>query len=453
MKNQVMKHGTMFVMAVSVLTVVLTGCVFNLPYRAKLEVTVMENINEIQDGGDIFFNVGGSAKTFSAAVAGAEADATVSYEWSLVKGNGVVMLAPTEDGKTAAVTPQTAGDAKIRVKAGTNYDVTAETYFNIYVNPSGNSGWTFKILDGSTEIYHNDDIEIPPANIKNIVLEKTTGDTVTFSIHPVSGAAVSLSSTSPSNAFTVTGLKFGRETLSITATKGSEHITKAVTVYVAESGVLFAWDSVTNPMETIAANTVRYGGYRDIYLAARRSAVTAPSGAMVLGTGSEGNLLVIGAGSQAGAGTPAGAQTSATAYIPGQFDLSVGTFRLTVDYSEAVLGSGNDVLLRICINNNGSGSANSVLDGNSVLRSYTSEDQLNNGRPDQNNAGLTGAEVPGKVVLTFTPSIRYANSTKSIQINGQEAQAKDSLKTAFLSLQSYANNSVIITGIRLERVN
>ena len=429
---------------------VISGCRnYDLPFRAKLVITITDTgNNEIPDGGDIYFNVGGASKTFLASVSGAEGDDIVSVAWTLIKGSDVITLTETGDG--ANITPKAiAGDAKIRVTAANKYDVSTHTDLNVYVNPVGYDNWTFKIMDESKEIYDKDEFDILPEATKELFLDLTTGDPVTLSAVGSAGTVAAVSAVSGSNSFTITALQYGRVMLTIKALKGTQEITKTITVFVAEPGVLFAWDNTILPMTQINSGAAVYGGYRDVYMAARRAAIEAPEDAIRLGTaGGDGNLLVIGSGSGTGSGSPAATTTSSTVHIPGQFDFSTGTFRLTIDYKDVSFT--NDVLLRICINNNGRGYDNSVLGGNSTVHNAGSVDALHNNAPS--GPGLSGSAVPGQLILIITPSVRFTGATNGILMDGLEVQAKESLKTGFIALQAYQGNFLTITGIKLERV-
>ena len=462
MKNQMTKRGTTTAAALAVLFV-LTGCVYVLPYRAKLAVTITENTSgEIPDGGDIFFNVGGAAKTFSAAITGAEDDAIISFEWELVKGNGVVTLAGTGDTRT--VTPTAAGDAKIKVKAGTNYDVSAEAEYNIYVNPLGYSNWTFKILDGSTQIYDKDNLQISPENIKNITMEPQTG--VAFSFDPVySGNVVTVSAISD-NSFTITtGPQFGKAALSIKAVKESETITKTFTVVVQEPGVLFAWNNVTLPLSGSIVNRIIYpSGYsyngEEIYFAANGTDVGVTSdGAFTMGGGTASTRrIVVGTGSDPAAHSETpnwySPDTNTIGYAPGQFDLSQDKFRITVEYKNPVRAvdgnTGNEIgnMLRFYINSTRDSptGATSILGITSEIRTYNSVADLKGGLTttsaglEADTAEYNETAQAGKISITFTPSIRYATNARV-----------NTLKQAYFMLTS-ASQTLTITGIKLEKV-
>ena len=107
-----------------------------------------------------------------------------------------------------------------------------------------------------------------------------------------------------------------------------------------EPTVLFTWSKENSSLtdSPVTANTPYNSGYKGIYFGARANAITVEDGAFKLGTGiSTGtaySVLMIGSGSATGSTTPYEAQTNSTTHVPGQFDLSAGTFRLTVNYVE-----------------------------------------------------------------------------------------------------------------------
>ena len=187
-----------------------------------------------------------------------------------------------------------------------------------------------------------------------------------------------------------------------------------------EEGVIFKWDSATTPLpELLPADTPIRSGYRNIFFRVRgNSALTTTNGAIRMGND---NRLIIGATSTE--------STGPDTHIPGVLDLSEGTYRLIVDYKDATRG-GNFYILRVFINNNNPGQLDSVLGPSSVLRQFTTVNDLRSGG-EQN-----------RFVIAFTPGTLFANSTEA---------GFNSLKNAFISFNCQMDSRITITGIRLEK--
>ena len=439
---------------------VLAACAnTDLPFLAKLGISVTVDGNPIGDNGNVFFNVGGGVKEFTAIASGAEAE---SYNWSLVRGQGVVSLDWEMD--TAEIGPLNKGDARIRVDASGGEEISARTEFNIYVNEAGISNWTFKMLDGSAEIFNEDNLEIPTGTVKTINLAAVTevsGDTVAFSlvidsnnggvtINP-SGGVIS------NNSFTIQAINDGQAKLSITAEKGTEVITKTFTVIVGEPGVLLEWDSAwgggTVPVAFLALNPSQSGygwinsgfndGTHDIWFGTRFTTrvVIENDGAIKIGQGVGGaSALLIGVGDNSNPDNPLNTN-STVAHGPGQFDLSEGTFRLTVDYSVAATGSYGAFFFRIAINSNQSGpTVENVLNNTGNIQWTT---------PDFRTAmvarqGLVNKTVPGKIIVEFTPSVMCASVSET---------GRKSLETAYLGfITNDMSAQINITSIKLQRI-
>jgi hypothetical protein len=165
------------------------------------------------------------------------------------------------------------------------------------------------------------------------------------------------------------------------------------------------------------------------------------------------------------------------------FPLSVGRFRLTLDYENAQKTSASNSLLRIFINSNiNANSATQILEiGN--LRSYETPDNLKNGVKDSvgwhtnpgteddivENVTDVGGVVSGTLILTFTPSdLRpllpgsppsFGSSVTSnsyVDGEGNTVLGMESLKSAYIMFynqeQTDGSNYLEITGITLERI-
>lgn len=432
---------------------VFAGCVNDdLPFLAVLEITVSADANEVPEGGDVYLNMG-NQKTFLVSVTG---DEIRSYEWTIVKGNDVVQITDVPGNAAARnVTPQTEGDALVRVKASGDY-LWIETEFNIYVNPSGYDEWTFKMSDGSASIYSNDRISIRPGESKNIILTETTDETVTFDLvitddkgnvtsQPLSGVPIS------NNTLVINAVKNGGKTrFSITAHKGTEDITKTFIVNVMQPELLFTWNSASFAADypEITEIPIRqhiYSGYGDINMGGRTTAFPVGTNGIELGSSST-TSFVIGTGNDPDTSvdgtTPISIPTNSGRHLPGQFNLSQGTFRLTVKYDTSSVVYTSGVQLRFSLNNNSDGQANSVLGNNSNFFNAQGADRLLTSTSSSTlpTLGVDVSGTPGTLSVTFKPSERYAN-----------IRDKSCLETAFIAFQTWPNNYVTVTGITLEK--
>ena len=247
----------------------------------------------------------------------------------------------------------------------------------------------------------------------------------------------------------------------------SHNVNRGVTITATfkPTDVLLAWDSENDPLtEVLADSTTRQMKNSEFWFGARGD-IANDNGAFKLGgvMGSAAPRLIIGSGSGMSAADPAGEDTSGTVHLPGQLNLSEGTFRFTIDYKD-VAGTldGSNNLMRVYINNNTRGNAGSVLGNNTgqsnVIRTYGNTPQLAEGRggilevdgiideainvvPGADNTVLTS----GTLILTFTPGFIYRDNP-----------AKDSLINAFMALYCQAlpdqDQYITITGIKLERM-
>jgi len=256
------------------------------------------------------------------------------------------------------------------------------------------------------------------------------------------GASVTILPKGGLGAVTVTVTASG-----FNATGTAATATTTFTVNVVD--LLLDWNAATSPItgSTIGAGAIVPAGYSDILFGSRNIATAINNdGSLTVGGG--GGAFVI--GSTIASAT---ADSSGTAHRPGQFDLSDGTFRLTVVYSDAAITS----WLRVNINNNSFGGyANSVFGGDlNQLAQFTSvTDTANGGKSlagsifGTGNGGNNYTYEPNRMVLTFTPSLRIGTA-----LAGTNLRAYNSLKTAFIGLVSGGTDvSLNITAIRLEKI-
>jgi len=214
-------------------------------------------------------------------------------------------------------------------------------------------------------------------------------------------------------------------------------------------GLIFDWNRRDFPLggASVAANTPYNSGCGGIWYAARGNPISVSNdSAFRMGGGVVNNRLMIGIGDKAGAGSPVdhNLPTSAARHVPGQFNFSQGTFRLTVDYKDPVYVA--DTMFRFAINNNRDEQERSILGAASNVREYQTLDELRNGIGTvADKPGVTDKAEPAglsseRIIITFTPSILYEGNAGA-----------SSLANAFFTIFTWTNQ-ITITGIKLERV-
>ena len=432
-KNKMRKPASVL----AALLFVLTGCPhYDLPPR-----TLVTGVNVFEDGdtveGYVFFNSTVQERNLTAIATTAPRTVTekdgLAFAWSVTEGDDIVGL--FWNGSQATVRPKpgvTQGIAKIRAEAFFEHSSnSAELY--VFVNP-GTRDWSFVVFNEQTELSKPGDtnkrLVIAQGGTKTITL-KAFGSGLTFSIVSNTNSSVITPSVAvgiaiDGDSFNVSAsnsLKSGNSILTVKAEKGGDSLQAAFTAAIGiepEEGVLVSWNRETYPITvpiTAGGNNPVFSGYGDVDFRTLNVNATPTAGGALTITGI--GVLVIGGGPTSGS-----AETNAASHVPGLFDLSHGTFRLTLDYTDAS-ATGDNPWFRVSINNNALGMANSVLGNDSVFHYDTTQ--------------LPGA---GAITLTFTPEDRFASVAPD---------ATNSLKTAFIALM-YRNTSITITGIRLEKV-
>ena len=263
----------------------------------------------------------------------------------------------------------------------------------------------------------------------------------------------------------------GSTTFTVRAQNIHGYDTQELTIVVV-SVPLFAWNSATDPITDTRAPTdweattltsgvtqvfgPGAGGTGNMhrvagspyYFRARHAIEVTAGGALRLGSsGGEGGLVIGGTGSLVAphpGHNEANSTTLADLHIPGQFDFSGDdTFRLIIYHQNTDPG----FHLRVFLNRN-----NQWANGGTVLGPWLAHELANfnsadlfsgyetqadtHGRPGNSTAGTT----PGRLVITFTPDIRF-NAGQS------------SLSQAFIMLHFVQGaHRMTITGITLERV-
>jgi hypothetical protein len=230
-----------------------------------------------------------------------------------------------------------------------------------------------------------------------------------------------------------------------------------------ENGVLFEWDSATwweglidpKPSALVAGITTPSAplasGTPYVDFRAFNTSIPIRDGAFDMRGANNHRLLVFGATSTV--------QTTADGPLPGHgvFDLSEGTFRLTINY-ENPTDTPSGWMFRVSINNNNENTASgSVLSftgdrNQSIIRTFMNTAQIANGRAEfnhtpQSHPGVLGSGEPGTLVLTFTPSVTYAGLATS------SPRSYNTLRNAFFAIGCSGNAGITITGIKLEKIN
>ena len=201
--------------------------------------------------------------------------------------------------------------------------------------------------------------------------------------------------------------------------------------------VFFEWNSSTVPMSgTITAGNPVSSGYGDVVFRVVGNDITAIGGAFNMSVNDR--RLVIGSTSDA--------NTGAETHAGGVFDFSGGVFRFTVDYlyTSDTPRLGGSYLLRLLINNNQTGEANSVLGAASNIRTFNTVDELINGRGIINTRpGVIDAAKKGRIIVMFRPDVLFEDAS---------AAGKESLTNAFFTLMCAGASDITVTGIKLEKL-
>jgi len=231
------------------------------------------------------------------------------------------------------------------------------------------------------------------------------------------------------------------------------------------SETIFAWDNVTDPVPAPFA-AFAPAAFPGIFLRARPSSgslamtVTEDRAFRLGAAGSPSNLTILMVGQDTSDSTY---NANGGVHRSGQFNLSNGTFRLTIDYKDAVTSVTSGTLrslLVVAINNNTTSSAatGSVLGANVSYIGNYNINQLHTGLSSKegfSDQAIPGPDGPdgsksGRLILTFTPSILFKNSSDD---------GKDSLGTAFIAFHTQHDNIATgtgtyntITGIKLEKM-
>jgi hypothetical protein len=235
-----------------------------------------------------------------------------------------------------------------------------------------------------------------------------------------------------------------------------------VTANFVETGIvtMFEWDRRINPLSGIVGTSspiTPVAAYPNIRFSTRDSSNEAVAGNAVLNT-VNGGIRVTGWPNLIIGATNDLRPTNPNLHIPGVLDLSDGTFRLTVNYEDPVLGiqkPAYDHFFRININNNTNRGENSLLGFLGVNEFQYTVETLISGT--NNNQKFTTDVDVNTVILTFTtPDVFLPPYTSPLTTFPPPQEALDALSTSFIALTSpfeeFSGGGITITGIKLDRL-
>ena len=454
MKQNILKQGACI--AAIALLAALSGCPDDaLPQIVIGTITVnAENYNQaIPENGYVYLEHGDTFEVLNANVTG---DTNVDFTWSFVGGDDVIHLNP-KTGSTAIIVPKKPGLAKIKLVVS-RYYVSKETELYVAVTPPGNEDWAFHVFEGTAKEIFNE-IFVPPNNTqgKTIRLEANKSG-VTYSWENLSPGIINVSGAA-GTTFTITDNPAENisenATVRIKAAWQGKELVRDIIVTLKEEfaeGVLFEWYHDNNPL---TGSNLReedpYKGPGAIYFSPRGADIAIDGGAFKLGGAHNDPIstLVIGGGR-----IPYYTNTDIVTHVPGgQFDLSNGRFRLSIDYDIVSSHPGTTVYFRASVNNNTSSQGNSVLENLSNLRTFTNETDLRTTYGTSSTPVGISCQVSrpssrpneGRINITIDASLRFNN----------DPSLKDAYICLFTDAAPAAGNAnwLRITGIKLEKLD
>jgi hypothetical protein len=377
-----------------------------------------------------------------------------------------------EIGKRVTLTaiPETDYEFKNFVVGGVNYSgtETSGVFTHSFYMMGNRSVSAVFSLEGGLDLY---ELTFTQPSHGTLTVE-TGGNSVTSGAQIPEGEIVTLTATVTTATVANIGYEFKGFVINSETQSGNEDTgiftysfpmlaDTVVSANIAlKAGVLFEWDSTTNPItvtsiiqgNTAAANmivtpvpgnpiTFRARGDNPPGIRIINNALRLGNQSTAAATA---NRLIIGGGTSIGNPNVSNNNTTATLHIPGQFDLSEGRFRITVDYTNAVITERRRVF-RFGVNCNTNEETQSILGGPSNVRVYN---ELPDGNliASEDTSGGREEDIaePGKITITFNPSVRYSNHP--------------SLLNAFLVLHAQtsgvatSDNGITITGIKFEKL-
>jgi len=385
-----------------------------------------------------------------------------AYTWSVIMGD-IVSLTSYDSPMTMVYAdpynPSTV--ARIRVEAKNDMG-SQRSEFNVVVSDSVK--WAFAIIDNDkgaegAEIYDGM-VFIPPGGSKNISLipvGTVPPGSVTYNWSG-GDSAVDKQFLDLENSSCQISVKDTRtadqDTITITVNAGSQTLEKTLTVVVGfepEDGVLFRWNSKETPLSGTISSLAPpvSSGYGAIRFSTRNTVVGDPpgnAGRSILYTDGGGvrltnmSNLIIGGGADGSIN-----MTKADRHQPGVFDLTKGTFKLTVNFANPDDKYENkynaDYFLRIYINNNTNAGANCPMGWNGRVAEYRSLKNLLAGANEGSSNVTSSKEAENSVTLTFTSPTSFSGTSSEI------------LSTSFISILCPGSpGGITITGVELVEV-
>jgi len=375
----------------------------------------------------------GETKTLTAA-----ADGATSFNWRSATPAIAVFdpgNAATFTGTTAVVIGLVTGTSEITVTASDG-TASAVRKFKVTVTEVATD---FEVRRGVAAVEDNGTIEINP--------DEDTEFSIAFT---PTGASTGISWSSDNAAVTVTPNSgplvvirgTASETATITATAAALSKTVTFTVNVRETAIVIStlpWSWAKTPAWTSLANgnNNRFfsAGHEDVTVRVYGGTIGNDNGGIRLGgTGTTGPArLVIGQYDN----LPTAAKGVATVSpINGDFDLAEGPVKVTIEYENMVAATADRYLLRVYVNNNGTGGDASFLGTASNIVSYWKSSSSNEPKL---------SDISGTIEVIIDPSTFAADQLPA-------------LEKAFICLHAQQSNSttedngLTITSITIDRI-
>jgi len=422
-----------FITCFLVLALVAVGCKSPGGGGAPKEITnlVVTGDTEVAEGSTITINVG-ETKSFTAT-----ADGATSFTWRSADSAKAAFdpgNATTFTGTPAAIKGLAIGTSEITVTAS---DGTASAVRKFYVTVTL-AATDFEVWYGLDAVAQNATIEINP--------DEDTEFSIAFT---PTGASTGISWSSNNAAVTVTPNSGAQvmiqgtagETATITVTAAALSKTVTFTVNVRDIAIVIptlpwswaktpVWTALTNGSNNRFFSTDR----EDVTVRVYGGTINNDNGGIRLGgTGTTGPArLVIGQDSNTST-----ASTDTVNSIDGAFDLAEGPVKVTIEYENLVVATADRYLLRVLVNNNGTGQDASFLGATSNIISYWKSTSSQNG-PKLSDAS-------GTIEVIIDPSTFAADQLPA-------------LEKAFICLHAQQSNSttedngLTITSITIDRI-
>ena len=336
----------------------------------------------------------------------------------------------------------------------------------LQITTANNSGYDIALKSPIGTIAYADSIIIPQVNIYTLNVTVTGNGALVLdyegiklgngkAIDFVGGDYVSVT------AFADPGNRFNKLEIDGTDVGGSAHTITGISADTAaavtfEAGVdpnaLFEWSQSLVPWVTL--NQTADPSYRDYTINSKTVRVVVNGGNnAVVDTNGGGALinnvrLVVGQNTAAGNTIGTANTNNWTTNLEGQLDLSSRKFRITIDYANASAVAEN--WLRVYLNNNSTGEANSSFGNLSRILNITDKESFPTKAGGTHNSHtattyrfLSGASMDsGTVIVECDPVAEF----------GAHANY-EALKKAFVAITAHSTSRVTITGIKIEYID